>query len=146
MSTSTGVLLGKVIGLWAPEALRPTIQEVVRQAGGRKVIAIREGADPVEIVLTRDVDILLVDETAVDPDPLALVEGMARRVPTANLPRTALMTSEPTRTKLEASLAAGYGVVIAKPFSARTLISSVTRLMQLDAMRDSELPDRIFLD
>lgn len=145
MATSLG-LSHCVIGVWAPSPLRSWVQEIVRQAGGRSIVAVDEGMNVTALVDDKQVDVLLVDETAVAPDPWELAAQLRSRLPAEAPPPVVLMTSRPTREKLERSLAAGIGSMIAKPFSAQTLISHVARVLPADRARDTDLPDQVFLD
>jgi CheY-like chemotaxis protein len=146
MARSSNALVQRVTAIWAPQALRLQVQEIVRQCGGRRVIAFRDDADIAVLVAQMGVDLLLVDENAVDPDPWSLASDLGGLLPAEQLPRIVLMTGEPTRRKLEESLAAGIGSVIAKPFSAQTLMCHVARVLPAGQARSTELPDRVFLD
>lgn len=130
----------------APSDLAPTVQAVVRQAGGRSIVVT---SDPEEIARLGRLsypDLVLIDETLGEQAIAGLIAAVAALKPDQPKPPIILMASEPTRPLLEQALVGGIESVIAKPFSARTLCAHVARARSMAKTKPVEPPDQFILD
>lgn len=128
--------------IWAAPKVRKTFHAIAQQAGWRRLALV---ADERELrqALT-GAAVALIDEH-LPADPLDLMARAACGQLGPELPPFILMVSEPTRATVETALSAGFGSVIAKPFSAQTLSAHISRAIAAGGppvLRD----DQFFID
>lgn len=119
---------------------------IIRQCGATTVRRFENGRQAIELVRREKGDVVIVDEIAADPDPWRIADEINATVRTRALPPTILMTTTPTRQLLEAALSGGFGSVIAKPFSVRTLTAHVAHALKALRLSERDLADRFLVD
>ena len=137
-------LSGVRIAVVAPIGTKTTITAIIRNAGGR---SIAEGA--VENLYDRASkkapEIVLVDEASADPSSHEFMSEWVTQHG-HDAPPVILMATQPTQATVHEAVKAGFGSVIAKPFSARTLAAHIIHSLTLDKPRETEMRDQFLLD
>ncbi|SRR5690606_6824729 len=108
------------------DSIRTMIEALVR-ARGHEVVAVNSGAKALEVALTQDIDLVLLDLMMPGQyDGVQVCERLRRSPKTQNLP-VVMVSALADESSRDLALAAGASAYYTKPFSPMALLKELAR-------------------